>query len=785
MTFKVKDIVSSLKNLKSKKDKEIEKLKNENDLSEEGLSKRLKNRAKRTVKLITAWILSQLTAALILILSMSSIMVILMFIIISTLGFIGGILTTMKDVDMIGGGRGSHQAPGERYIWNEQDLNLLSSEYLRNIYRQAWFISNAKELTGSNLYTTEMLGVCNFESGSKFYSLYDERQVNVGGKTVGAESLSIAEYASGETGSGNSNYQSIYQQYVQYDGVGFGRQLKDRMTQYNVTLADIYGDMKHADSLKTNVMGTFEQGIVNSWAGGDVNYSNYNLGAVIFFVVTTFEIYNNHANGDTMVTKDSTSRNHNFAIGYKKALKRYGLEDSDEMRAYVSSCFQYGIHAGGPWGSMSDQEYLDYRDACADYFVFLYVNYPDIELLDSFKTEKGIFSLNVPNLRASAMGDEYAAFDKVWSYKNMPTVKNSVLQQNGQQLTVSLMEAWQTYNAKTGYDNLTQSYRNTCLNSAFITKQNTYGIACCPIMMAIGEAKLDVIFNELGKDWVLDRSTGYVCNPASMSTGGGYGESGDYGTVAADGGWTPPSGHYKYKKTFEEGKITINGTQVSNYRDDSWFVTLDLSEWSQPLSPETSDPGGGFHLSSRYGYRSWNNYDFHGGIDLAYNNSYGDISDWRKYYPVYAMHDGEVSQCVKDTTTVSGAGRTFAYKVVYKRNGESVTRYITYMHLSEIDSNLSEGSKIKKGQLIGYMGGSGSGSETCYACHLHIQIGTSPKANRQMGIVDIETELPFVTLYNGYDAFFENPNNYSGYLIQAPATNIGANDKDPQKREHL
>ena len=105
--------------------------------------------------------------------------------------------------------------------------------------------------------------------------------------------------------------------------------------------------------------------------------------------------------------------------------------------------------------------------------------------------------------------------------------------------------------------------------------------------------------------------------------------------------------------------------------------------------------------------------------------------------------------------------------------------------MSAIDNNLKEGSTIKKGQLVGYMGGSGDGNEQMYGCHLHVQIGTSPRANRQCGLLDIETELPFVTLYNGYDAFFENTNNYSGYLIQAPATNVTATTTDPQKRTHL
>ena len=278
---KMSKIISSLKQLKSIKDRELERLKESNNLDEESISERIKKGAIKKIKLVYLWIVSQVIAGVLLMVSMSTAMVIFMFIIISILGAVGGFLSSLSGMNLTGG-KGSHQAPGERYVWNEQDLNLLSSEYLKNIYRQAWFISNAKEITGSNLYTTEMLGVCNFESGSKFYSLYNERQVNVGGKTVGAESLSIAEYASGETGDGNKNYQSIYQQYVQYDGIGFGKQLKDRMAQYNATLSDIYGNMKHLDSLKTNVMGSFEQGIVNSWAGGDVNYSNYNLGAVIF-----------------------------------------------------------------------------------------------------------------------------------------------------------------------------------------------------------------------------------------------------------------------------------------------------------------------------------------------------------------------------------------------------------------------------------------------------------------------------------------------------------------------
>ena len=98
--------------------------------------------------------------------------------------------------------------------------------------------------------------------------------------------------------------------------------------------------------------------------------------------------------------------------------------------------------------------------------------------------------------------------------------------------------------------------------------------------------------------------------------------------------------------------------------------------------------------------------------------------------PVKAIADGTISGTVE---TFRGAGGRMVFQNL--PGGHNAD----YLHLSRID--VKQGDQVKQGQVIGLSGGSGLGSETGYAPHLHLAFRRGGSPTMGIGNIDYEAFL--------------------------------------------
>lgn len=103
------------------------------------------------------------------------------------------------------------------------------------------------------------------------------------------------------------------------------------------------------------------------------------------------------------------------------------------------------------------------------------------------------------------------------------------------------------------------------------------------------------------------------------------------------------------------------------------------------------------HITSGYGYRNFDK-SFHDAIDIAAPGG----------TPIYAVNDGTI---IMYQWVNTGGGN----KVVID-HGSSITT--TYCHLSKFEKGLKVGSEVKQGDVIGYVGTTGTSTGN----HLHFRI---------------------------------------------------------------
>ena len=115
----------------------------------------------------------------------------------------------------------------------------------------------------------------------------------------------------------------------------------------------------------------------------------------------------------------------------------------------------------------------------------------------------------------------------------------------------------------------------------------------------------------------------------------------------------------------------------------------------------------GYTFSSYYGYRLsvFGEGNFHSGLDIA-GTGYGS--------PVYAANNGTI-HVLKDL-----GGYSYGKHIIINHNNGY---YTVYAHLSGFNNNLSVGSTVSRGQVIGYVGSSGWATGP----HLHYEIRTCEK----------------------------------------------------------
>jgi RHS repeat-associated protein len=104
----------------------------------------------------------------------------------------------------------------------------------------------------------------------------------------------------------------------------------------------------------------------------------------------------------------------------------------------------------------------------------------------------------------------------------------------------------------------------------------------------------------------------------------------------------------------------------------------------------------------------------HKGVDM----NFAGAGEKDKGSPIVATHDGIVSRVVGiGKGDKDGGGNRIT---ITSADGTVKT---SYMNLNS-EPNLEVGAKIKEGQPIGEMGGSGKGTSDAYASHLHYEIQT-------------------------------------------------------------
>lgn len=133
----------------------------------------------------------------------------------------------------------------------------------------------------------------------------------------------------------------------------------------------------------------------------------------------------------------------------------------------------------------------------------------------------------------------------------------------------------------------------------------------------------------------------------------------------------------------------------------------------------------------------------HNGIDLVGTGSTLDY--------IVAHSDGTVTAVRKDCNATYKTGSSYGNYVKIKHtNGY----YTLYAHLKYGSVSVKVGDKVKKGQVIGYMGNTGHS----FGAHLHwevrntkdVKIDPTPYINADLPVITTYTERDYKTLYNMY-----------------------------------
>jgi len=162
-------------------------------------------------------------------------------------------------------------------------------------------------------------------------------------------------------------------------------------------------------------------------------------------------------------------------------------------------------------------------------------------------------------------------------------------------------------------------------------------------------------------------------------------------------------------------------------------------------------------ITSLFGYRILNGKgQGHGGIDIVGTTRTNSLLDY-----ITAHSDGEV---IKVTKNIIGfvSGGSYGNYVIIKHD----KKYLTlYAHMSYNSIKVRVGDKVKQGDIIGYMGQTG----TSYGGHLHfevrengVRIDPKPYIDSNLPSEEIEVEIKKIKILN-------KPNNYEfevdGFII--------------------
>lgn len=130
------------------------------------------------------------------------------------------------------------------------------------------------------------------------------------------------------------------------------------------------------------------------------------------------------------------------------------------------------------------------------------------------------------------------------------------------------------------------------------------------------------------------------------------------------------------------------------------------TSWGWPVT-------GGYTITSYFGYRApipgiYNSVNFHSGLDIA-GTGYGS--------PIHATNNGTIYSITTEWT--NGVWSSYGNHIIINHNNGY---YTLYAHMSRFEPGLTVGSTVKRGDIIGYVGCTGS----CSGPHVHYEIRTCP-----------------------------------------------------------
>lgn len=126
--------------------------------------------------------------------------------------------------------------------------------------------------------------------------------------------------------------------------------------------------------------------------------------------------------------------------------------------------------------------------------------------------------------------------------------------------------------------------------------------------------------------------------------------------------------------------------------------------------PTNGVGGAAMEISSQYGWRTWSGGQIHRALDISSHGANVDI---------FSVLDGEVVQIGNNRPPFSGYGNVVRVKTIYNGN----TYVVQYNHLKSI--GVSVGNKVKAGDCIGVMGGTGGNYQVHLDMEVELEKGTS------------------------------------------------------------
>ena len=163
---------------------------------------------------------------------------------------------------------------------------------------------------------------------------------------------------------------------------------------------------------------------------------------------------------------------------------------------------------------------------------------------------------------------------------------------------------------------------------------------------------------------------------------------------------------------------------------------------------------------------------FHKGVDINFGSRDDDFGA-----PILATHSGEVIEV--NTDIKSSAGR---YVKIKSFNGKVHTRYL---HLSS--TTVKKGDEIDEGATIGYIGGSGLGSERGYNVHLHYELYLNDKRTNPQDSQGnlIDPQLYAYPAFPKFDILDQTPLSYEGFLVDVLEWRTDVEETDANNDERI